>query len=138
MSLRTILDAWISGKVAPPPVVALIGIRLTGYDTGKAFCELPVAHQHLNPMGIVHGGIIADLADAAMGVAVATIVEENQSFSTIEMHLNYFVAVKTGLLKATANVVRRGGRTVYLECEVCDEENRLVAKAASTCLFTPA
>lgn len=136
MNLRTILEGWIGGKVAPPPVITLIGIRCTGYETGRAFCELPAGNQHLNPMGIVHGGIIADLADAAMGVAVATVVNDNEGFSTIEMHLNYFVAVKQGLLKAVANVVRRGKRTVYLECEVRDEEDRLVAKATSTCLFS--
>ena len=135
MNLRTILDAWSSGKVAPPPVVSLIGIRFTQYETGRATCELPVGNQHLNPMGIVHGGIFADLADAAMGVALATIVNDNEGFSTLDLHLNFFAAVRSGVLKATAAVVRRGRRTAYLECEVHDEEQRLVAKATSTCIF---
>ena len=135
MTLRAILDAWLSGKVAPPPVVALIGIRITGYDAGSGSCELEIGGQHLNPMGIVHGGILADLADATMGIAAATVANEGEGFSTLELSLNFFVPVKSGVLKANANVVRRGRRTAYMECEIRDEEGLLVAKAASTSLF---
>ena len=135
MSLRTILDAWLSGKVAPPPVVALIGIRITGYDEGTGSCELEIGNQHLNPMGRVHGGIVADLADAAMGIAAATVANEGESFSTLELSLNFFLPVKDGMLKANANVVRRGRRTAYVECEIRDEAGLLVAKAGSTTLF---
>jgi uncharacterized protein (TIGR00369 family) len=85
-------------------------------------------------MGTLHGGILCDIADAAMGIAFASTLEPEESFTTVELKINFFRPVWDSQLKAEGIVVRRGGMIGYVECTITDEENRLVAKAASTCM----
>ena len=85
-------------------------------------------------MGTLHGGVICDVADAAMGVAYASTLGDGESFTTIELKINFLRPFKTGTLVASARVVK-GGRTIGLtECDVTDREGRLVARAMSTCM----
>jgi len=133
--LPDLLTQWLAGEIPPPPVVQLVGMRLIEAQEGAARVALQSGQQHYNPMGSVHGGILCDLADAAMGVAMASIVLGGETFSTVELHMNYFRPVQVALLTATAKVVHRGRSTGYIECEIHDERGRLVAKAASTCMI---
>lgn len=129
------LDAWVHGKVDPPPVAKLLGIRLIACASGTAHMEMAAGRQHHNPMGIVHGGVLCDLADAAMGVAVATTLEPGQTFSTTDLHISYLRSVEEAPLTAVAKVVHRGRSIAYVECEIADENSALIAKAASTGLI---
>jgi len=113
--------------------------KLIGWETrriveGHAIVTLQAGPQHANPMGTLHGGILCDIADAAMGIAFASTLAENESFTTVELKINFFRPVWDSLLKAEAKVVRRGSKIGYVECEITDEQNRLVAKSASTCM----
>jgi uncharacterized protein (TIGR00369 family) len=113
--------------------------RLIGFETkeaadGRAVVTLVAGSQHANPMGTLHGGILCDIADAAMGVAFASTLAPDESFTTIELKINFFRPVWEAALKAEGRVVRRGSSLGYVECEITDENARLVAKAASTCL----
>jgi len=113
--------------------------RLIGWQTqkvadGHAIITLAAGPQHANPMGTLHGGILCDIADAAMGMAFASTLAEGQSFTTIELKINFFRPVWTAQLKAEGKVIRRGSKIGYLECEITDESDRLVAKSASTCM----
>jgi uncharacterized protein (TIGR00369 family) len=85
-------------------------------------------------MGTLHGGILCDIADAAMGMAYASTLGDGESFTTLELKINYLKPVRTGKLRATGRVVK-GGRTVGLvECDVVDDRDHLVARASSTCM----
>jgi uncharacterized protein (TIGR00369 family) len=85
-------------------------------------------------MGTLHGGILCDVADAAMGMAYAATLGEGETFTTIELKMNFLRPVWTGKLVATGRVVK-GGRTVGLvECDVTDAHGQLVARASSTCM----
>ena len=95
---------------------------------------LAAGTQHTNPMGTLHGGVLCDIADAAMGIAFASTLATDESFTTIELKINFFRPVWKALLKAEGKVVRRGTTVGYVECEITDENGKLVAKAASTCL----
>jgi uncharacterized protein (TIGR00369 family) len=96
--------------------------------------EMEVGPQHANPMGTLHGGILCDLADAAMGMAYASSLDEGETFTTLELKINFLKPVWSGRLTATGRLVK-GGRTVGLvECDVHDAKNRLVARASSTCM----
>jgi uncharacterized protein (TIGR00369 family) len=113
--------------------------KLIGWETrhiveGHAIVTLQAGPQHANPMGTLHGGILCDIADAAMGIAFASTLAENESFTTVELKINFFRPVWDSLLKAEAKVVRRGSKIGYVECEITDEQNRLVAKSACTCM----
>ena len=134
-SLRELLRQWLAGESDPPPVTQLVGIRLVDCADGVARLELEAGRRHHNPMGIVHGGIFCDLADAAMGVAMASASQAGETFSTIELHASFFRPVREARLTAIGKTVRRGSNTGYLECEISDEQGRLVAKASSTCLI---
>ena len=87
------------GELPPPPVATLIGFTLTAVESGRAVLELVADGRHANPMGTVHGGIRCDVADAAMGMAYASTLDEGESSP-----------------------------------DVVDEKDRLVARAASTCM----
>jgi uncharacterized protein (TIGR00369 family) len=124
------------GEVEPPPIAKLIGFRLTDVEEGRAIFEMEVGPQHWNPQGTLHGGIMCDIADAAMGMAFGSIItEEGVSFTTVELKINYLRPIRTGLLKATGYVVK-SGRTIGLtECDLHDADGRLVARASSTCMI---
>lgn len=118
----------------PPPVGELIGFDLTAIEPGKAIMEMDTGEQHTNPMGTVHGGILCDLADAAMGVAYASTLAEDETFTTLELKINFLKPVWQTHLKAIGKVVK-GGRTIGLvTCDVFTEKGDLVAYATSTCM----
>ena len=132
-----LIDRVIAGTKAGEvvaPVGELVGFRPSSIETGKAVFELDAGPQHANPMGTLHGGIICDVADAAMGVAYASTLGEGESFTTLELKINFLRPFRTGKLIANAHLVK-GGRTIGLvECDVTDTEGRLVARAMSTCM----
>lgn len=122
------------GELPPPPVATLIGFTLASIEPGSAVVELEATERHANPMGTLHGGVLCDVADAAMGMAWASTLDEGETFTTLELKINFLKPVWTGRLTATGRVVR-GGRTVGLvECDVVDAKERLVARASSTVL----
>ena len=79
-------------------------------------------------------GILCDIADAAMGMAFASTLAEGESFTTVELKINFFRPVWNAQLKAEAKVLRRGSKIGYVECEITDESDKLVAKSGSTCM----
>ena len=116
------------------PVAKLVGFRPTSVGEGKAVFELQAGPQHANPMGTLHGGVLCDVADAAMGVAYASTLGEGETFTTLELKINFLRPFRNGTLTATARVVK-SGRTIGLtECDVTDREGRLIARAMSTCM----
>lgn len=122
------------GEASPPPVARLIGFTLTDVEPRRAVIAFDADRRHANPMGTLHGGILCDVADAAMGMAYAATLDEDETFATLELKINFLKPVRTGRLVATGRVVK-GGRSVGLvECDVVDEEDRLVARASSTCM----
>ncbi len=116
------------------PVARLIGFEVKEIADGRAVVMLAAGQQHANPMGTLHGGILCDIADAAMGMAFASTLAPDESFTTIELKINFFRPVWEARLRAEGKVVRRGSTIGYTECEITDEGGRLVAKAASTCM----
>jgi uncharacterized protein (TIGR00369 family) len=126
--------AMIAGEAEPPPVGRLIGFRVTEVERGRAVFELDAGPQHTNPMGTLHGGILCDLADAAMGIAYASTLEEGESFTTLELKINFLKPVWRARLTAVGRIVKRGKTVGMTECDVTDEEGSLVARASSTCM----
>jgi uncharacterized protein (TIGR00369 family) len=123
-----------SGELPPPPVATLIGFRLLSVEPGAAVLDLEAGPQHANPMGTVHGGVLCDLADAAMGIAYASTLEEGETFTTLELKINFLKPVRSGRLVATGRMVKAGHTVGLAECDVSDDKDRLVARASSTCM----
>jgi len=124
----------IRGERETFPVARLLGLVLKELEPARAVFELQAEERHHNPMGTLHGGVYTDLADAAMGWAYAATLAEGESFTTVELKINFLRAVRKSTLTAEAKLVKAGSTIGYVECEVKDEQGRLVAKAASTCL----
>ncbi len=120
--------------LGPVPVAELIGFRVSEIRDGRAVATLEAGPQHANPMGTLHGGILCDIADAAMGMAFASTLTPEESFTTLDLKINFFRPVWKARLRAEAKVMQRGKTIGYVECDVADEKGRGIAKASSTCL----
>ncbi len=116
------------------PVARQIGFEVKEIADGRAIVTLAAGSQHANPMGTLYGGVLCDIADASMGMAFASTLTPGESFTRIELKINFFRPVWEARLRAEGKVVRRGSTIGYIECEVTDEGGRLVAKASSTCM----
>jgi uncharacterized protein (TIGR00369 family) len=119
--------------VSKPPIAELIGFTVEAIGDGQAVGLLEAGPQHANPMGTLHGGVLCDVADAAMGMAFASTLAPDESFTTMSLSINFFRPVWKARLRADARVINRGKRVGYLECEVTDQDGKRVAKANSTC-----
>ena len=87
---------------------------------------------HGNQQGTVHGGLIAELADASIGTAHSTLMEEGKSFTTIELKINFYRPVWESRLRATAKPLQSGKTITHYFCEIVNEDGKLVATATST------
>ena len=125
----------IEGKIPYPPIAKLLGFKVTDFCDGCTTIEMDATEKYWNPMSTLHGGVFCDLADAAMGFSFFTTLDEDETFTTVDLRINYLKPVKTGRLIASSKIIKRGKRLGYMECEVKNAEGRLVAKASSTCII---
>jgi uncharacterized protein (TIGR00369 family) len=135
--MATILDhaqKMLRGETPPPPIGRLLGFVLKAIEPGRAVFEMEVDERHHNPMGTLHGGVYCDLADAAMGYAYAATLAEGETFTTVELKINFLRAVKRGKLTAEARVFKAGSTLGFVECDVTDADGKLMARVSSTCM----
>src|SRR5947207_15998490 len=109
-------DFRTRAKANDVPVARLIGFEAKEIASGRATVTLAAGPQHANPMGTLHGGILCDIADAAMGMAFASTLGPEESFTTVELKINFFRPVWKANLKAEGKVVRSEERRVGKEC----------------------
>jgi uncharacterized protein (TIGR00369 family) len=129
-----LIEKLARGEAPPPPIATLLGFTLVAAEPGRAVIEFEATERHANPMGTLHGGVLADIADAAMGIAYAARLDGGETFTTLELKINFLKPVWTGKLRAEGRVIS-GGRSVGLvECDVRDSKDRLIAHATSTCM----
>lgn len=129
-----LMQRWLSGKAPQPPIATLIGFRLTSIEPGEAVIEFEATELHANPMGTLHGGILCDIADAAMGMAYASTLKKGETFTTLELKINFLKPVWKAKLQAAAKVIKNGRTIGLVECDVRDAQMELVARASSTCM----
>jgi uncharacterized protein (TIGR00369 family) len=135
--MATILETarrMIAGEMPPAPMGQLIGMRLIAIEAGRATFELDADERHHNPMGTLHGGILCDIADSAMGLAYGSTLGEGESFTTLQLTINFLRPIRSARLTAEGTIVQQGRSAGMTECSVIDERGRLIARATSTCL----
>jgi uncharacterized protein (TIGR00369 family) len=118
----------------PAPIGRLLGLTIISSGAGRATVEFGASERYANPMGTLHGGVLCDLADAAMGVAYLGTLADGETFTSIELKINFLRPVWNAKLRAQARVVRAGKVVGLVECDILDERQRLVARASSTCM----
>jgi uncharacterized protein (TIGR00369 family) len=110
----------------------LLGFAVERVRKGSAHFRLDVRPRHKQIHGVVHGGILAALADTTGAIAAYTVIPEGAEIATVEMKINYLEPVPGGQIKADARVLRAGRNFVVVECEIRNEDRTLAAKALMT------
>jgi len=124
--------AAIAKTVNTCPYFTLLSMELKTFDMGESHLEVEVQEKHLQPYGIVHGGVCASLADAAIYWAVYAGMEETVGLTTLELKLNYLAPVSAGRLIAKGRIVKVGKSICLGEASVEDDNGNLVAHGTST------
>jgi len=130
----TELQAMVRGERSGPPIAELLGLRFVEIRLGTSTMEMQAERRHANPMGTLHGGVICDLADAAMGTAMATTLEDDESFTTLDLTTKFFKPIWDARIRAAASVVKRTRTLGLVECDVVDDKDSLVARVYSSCM----
>ncbi len=113
------------------PFGELIGLNFTELEKGYSQCTLEVVDKLLNPYKVVHGGVLYSMADTGMGAAAYTILGKNELCATIEIKINYFKAIKAGVLTCNTKVIHQGKKLVAMDSEILNDD-QMVAKALGT------
>lgn len=113
------------------------GFTIEKAERGKVTIRMPVAARHKQVYGVVHGGVLAALADTAGGLAAYMACPRGTRVATVEMKINFLEAVEAGSVTAEAVVVRTGRHIVVADCDLRDDRGRLVAKALMTFFVGP-
>src|SRR5438034_4665209 len=115
-----------------PAIAELIDFNVEQISDGHAVGLLQTGPQHANPMGTMRGGVLCDLADAAMGMAFASTLAPLESFRTTSLSINFFRRVWQARLREEAHVVSRGKNPGYIECDAADEDGKQFCKPSCT------
>lgn len=117
----------------PAPIMRLLGMELTAIGRGSSTMTLQTDPERQgNPMGTLHGGVLCDLGDAAIGMAHAASLAEGESFTSIDLKINFFRPVWRDTLTATATALQLGRNVSFYECVITNTQGKLVAKLASS------
>lgn len=128
------LEGIISGRFPPPPFASLTGVRLAAVGKGEAVFRAAPDESWLNPLGLVHGGLLCTLLDSAMGVAVQTEVAAAVGYATVELKVSYLRALRGDgrEIEARGRVLQLGPRVAFAEAHAHDSAGNLLGHATSS------
>ena len=131
-----LLEALQNGRIPPPGVIATLGGGIQTVEEGRVVFWLDPDDRHTNPMGTIHGGILATFLDSAMGCAVHSALPEGKGYTTLELAVNYVrpVLPGSGRIFAEGSVLHVGSRVATADGRITTEDGTLVAHAKTTCL----
>jgi uncharacterized protein (TIGR00369 family) len=128
------MERMANGDLPPAPIAETLGFRLLEVRPGEAIFSIDTEDRHANPMGTLHGGVLCDVADAAMGCAYGASLEDGESFTTLELKINFLKPIWKDHLTATGRVVQKGRTVGLADCTVTNSKGERVAYATSTCM----
>jgi uncharacterized protein (TIGR00369 family) len=114
------------------PFARLLGIELGELRRGAATLHLEAREELKRNRGILHGGVVASLADTAAAFAVLTLSEAGQAATTVDLTVHYLRPLATGRATARARVLRAGKRILVISVDVFDESQALAATALTS------
>ncbi len=131
------LRAMRDGKIPVPPILQLVGGTGIEVEEGRVTVFMPAEEFHYNPLGTVHGGIIATLLDTAAGCTVHSTLPAGVGYTSLDLMTRFLkpVTVASGVLRCEGAIITRGRRTAAAEARLLDERGTLLAHATSTCLI---
>jgi uncharacterized protein (TIGR00369 family) len=135
MSGLEYVTAMMEGRLPASPIGRLTGIEPVRVARGDVVYRCVADPSFLNPMGIVHGGLMCTLLDAVAASAVHTTLAPGVGYTSMEIKVNYLRAVRAGdVLTAHGWVTKPGSRVAFAEADLRDADDRVVANASTTCL----
>jgi uncharacterized protein (TIGR00369 family) len=136
MSGLEYMQAIARGDVPSPPIALLLDMSIVEVQPGRAVFELEPAEFQYNPIGTVHGGVLATLLDSAMGCAVHAMLPAGSGYTTLELKVNFLrrVTSESGRIRCEGSVIHLGRTVATAEARIVDGEDRLIAHATTTCL----
>jgi uncharacterized protein (TIGR00369 family) len=122
----------VQARLKRSPATQGLGLEVESVEVGRVVFRMRVHQRHRQMHGVVHGGILATLADTVAAVAAYSTVPSGSQIATIEMKINFLEAVVDGVLRAEGRVLRTGRNFVVTECEIWNQDGALTAKALLT------
>jgi uncharacterized protein (TIGR00369 family) len=120
-----------------PPFSEVCDIWPVEVSQGRALFDARPSARFYNPMGTVHGGWISTVLDSAMGFAVHSMLKAGQTYTTIELKMNFVRPIfeQTGIVRCEGKIVHAGGRLATAEARLTDAAGKLLAHGSSTCMI---
>ncbi|MGC1415896.1 MAG: PaaI family thioesterase [Candidatus Acidiferrum sp.] len=125
-------EAALRKRATEGGATSLLGLSLESLEKGHVVFSMRVKPKHKQLHGVVHGGVLATLADTVAAIAAYTTVPKGTDIATVEMKINFLEPVPGGRIKAVGRVLRTGRNFVVTECEIYLEDGSLAAKALLT------
>lgn len=138
--MKRINQKWvevIKTIINPCPYFELQTMSLLEIEYGYSKMEIDLKRDHLQPFGIVHGGVFASIIDAAGFWAVFSEADPNVGMTTVELKINYLAPAVDGKLVATGNCIRMGKTLGLGEARVENESGKLLAHGTTTLMVQP-
>jgi uncharacterized protein (TIGR00369 family) len=126
---------WVRQLAARMPFYRFMGIRLTKLGRGRSEIRMEVGKGLTQQAGFAHGGVSASLIDSAVGLALCTMIDHASAITTIDLQVNFLAPAKPGSLTARGRIIHKGKRTAVGDCQVSDEDGKLVSKGTATYLI---
>ncbi|MEU7825407.1 PaaI family thioesterase [Catellatospora sp. NPDC049133] len=132
-----LLQAMSRGELPAPPVMHLLGMDGLEAEEGRVVVTMRAQEFHYNPLGGVHGGILATLLDTAAACAVHSTLPAGVGYTSLDLTTKFLrpVSVDSGMLRCEGTVISRGRRTALAQSQLTDDRGRLLAHATSSCLI---
>ncbi|WP_144118707.1 PaaI family thioesterase [Catellatospora sichuanensis] len=132
-----LLHAMARGELPAPPVMHLLGMDSVQAEEGRVVVTMRAQEFHYNPLGGVHGGVLATLLDTAAACAVHSTLPAGVGYTSLDLTTKFLrpVSVDSGMLRCEGTVISRGRRTALAQAQLTDAQGRLLAHATSSCLI---
>jgi len=127
----------IKERIAASPFHTWFGMRLLSVGVGDAQMVVDLDERHLNMQGIIHGGVIATVADTVIGLAVRSRLPAELALRTAHLSVNYLTEVEGGRLLVHGRTLHAGRRICHGEADVVGEGGMLTARASATFVVSP-
>jgi uncharacterized protein (TIGR00369 family) len=124
--------AAVAARVNTCPYFSLLSLEIVSLGAGSSVLRIDVQQKHLQPYGIVHGGVYSSMIDAACFWAGYTEIEDGLAMTTVEMKVNYLAPAKDGVFMAEGKVVKTGKTICLSEALISDQAGRLLAHGTAT------
>lgn len=135
LAVHDTVRRWFEGDPEISTIASYTGLQVVSTKPGRAVVVFRAERRFANAAGRLQGGLLTTVADAALGLAFLTTLDDDQSFTTLDLSANFLRPVPDGsLLRFDATVVHRGRTTGLVTCDVTTDSGLLVARCSSTSL----